>query len=517
MSESSRYPEEKLLYRRQFVMGPKYADCFPSWTHVEIRRDILVTAHPELSVARVADGKRSVTLLGFILDPGNPEATNEDILEALLQKIRDDPSRPPFEHTSRLGGRWVLVIDDGSRVRLFHDAMGLREVHWTDRETTGTVWVASQPAPLTEFLPLKRDPRAESLYINSSEYKEWPEYVWPGDTSAFSGVRRLLPNHALDLLGGRVERYWPDRPLGRLSLKEGADRASRLMARLVSAAARRFPLALATTSGWDTRLVLSASRSIAGSLYFFTRNRVENRADVTTAPRLVRRLGFEPHLISFPQEMSAEFGAIYRRNVTEAHAFWGRMAEGMYQSWPQGYVSVTGNAAEILRVRLRLGPGESADGPALARLMALPIRLQDRMEKNPFVVEAWSRWLEGVGDLHGYELLDLFYWESYSGSFAATGQTEYDIVQEAFTPYDCRELLMTMLSVDERYRDHDRPELYVAMIRRLWPEVLREPVNQAYEGPWTPVLRVLRSLGMNRLVPAGGRRLARRAIGLGAK
>jgi hypothetical protein len=162
-------------------------------------------------------------------------------------------------------------------------------------------------------------------------------------------------------------------------------------------------------------------------------------------------------------------------------------------------VSVTGNAAEIVRVRLRLEPGQVPSGRSLARLMSLPLRFQDRLEQTPFVVEAWQRWLDDVGDLHGYNLFDIFYWDSYDGSFAATGQTEYDIVHEAFTPLDCRLLLTTMLAVDERYRDHDRPKLYVAMIRRLWPEVLCEPVNQPYEGRWTFLFRGLRALHLNRL------------------
>jgi hypothetical protein len=34
-----------------------------------------------------------------------------------------------------------------------------------------------------------------------------------------------------------------------------------------------------------------------------------------------------------------------------------------------------------------------------------------------------------------------------------------------------------MLSVDEKYRDHDEPIHYRMMIRNLWPEVLSEPVN----------------------------------------
>jgi len=507
-------PVETLRYRRQFVLGPRYVDRLSFWNRAEVRPGIRVTAHPELPITQAKEGKRSVTLLGFLLDPDRPEASNEGIVLELLRRLAEAPGEEPYESTSGLGGRWVLITDDGERVRLFHDAMGLREVHWVDPAVAGDVWAASQPAPLTELLPLRRDPRAESEYVSSDVYREWSEYRWPADTSVYTGVRRLLPNHALDLLGGRVRRYWPDRPLGSLSLDEGTKASSDLLTGLIQAASRRFPLALATTAGWDTRLMLAGSRAVAPKLHFFTRNRTENPADVTTAPRLVRKLGFVPHLIPLPESMSPEFGAIYRGNVTEAHVFWGRMAEGMSKSWPAGYVSMTGNAAEIVRVRLRMEPGEVLSARLLARLMSTADRFQDRLENIPFVVEAWQRWLDGLGELHGIDPLDLFYWECHSGAFAAPGGTEYDIVYETFTPHDCRRLLTTMLAVDERYREHDHPKLYVTMIRRMWPELLSEPVNQRYEGKWTPVLRALRRVGIRRLVPAGARQRLRRALGV---
>jgi hypothetical protein len=501
MSPEISYSDEKLRYRRQFVIGPCHPEGFPSWTRVAIRENLLVTAHPELPVVQSRDGNRSVTLLGYILDSDKPEAGDREILDSLRDPLGDGFSPAWFTQTERLGGRWVLVLDDGKCVRLFQDAMGLREVHWADRSAAGAVWVATQPSILAEFLPLARDSRAEAEFIASSTYQDWPEYRWPGDTSAYAGVRRLLPNHALDPIEGRVERYWPHRPIPKISLEEGADQAAARMKRLIEAAARRFPLALATTAGWDTRLVLAASRAVAPKLFFFTRNRVENPPDVTTAPRLIRRLGFEPHLIPFPQEMSPEFGAVYLRNVSEAHPFWGRMAEGMYAVWPAGHVAMTGNAAEIVRVRIRPEPGEPVTGKWLARRMTTAIRFGDGLESSPFVVDAWTRWLGEMGELYNVELLDLFYWESYSGSFTATGETEYDIVQESFTPYDCRDLITTMLGVEEKYRDHDRPRLYREMIRRLWPDVMCEPVNVTYEGKWTPAIRAFRALQLSRLVP----------------
>ena len=108
-----------------------------------------------------------------------------------------------------------------------------------------------------------------------------------------------------------------------------------------------------------------------------------------------------------------------------------------------------------------------------------------QMRDNPYVVAAWVPWLAGVGELHNVHILDLFYWEHWAGNFAAMTQAEWDIVQEVLTPFNCRQLLVNMLAVDERYRDHDKPILYRALVSKLWPEALSAPVNP----PFPPTMR----------------------------
>ncbi len=57
-------------------------------------------------------------------------------------------------------------------------------------------------------------------------------------------------------------------------------------------------------------------------------------------------------------------------------------------------------------------------------------------------------------------------------------QLEFDIAwREIITPYNCRDVLTTMLGVDERYRCAPDYTLFKRLIDRLWPEVLSEPIN----------------------------------------
>ena len=101
-----------------------------------------------------------------------------------------------------------------------------------------------------------------------------------------------------------------------------------------------------------------------------------------------------------------------------------------------------------------------------------------RMGNHPFAVNHFNKWLGGIGDIYNVDILDLFYWEQRAGNWLAMCQLEFDIAwKDIFTPYNCRLLLIDMLSVDDIYRRPPQHELYKKMILTLWPEVLAEPIN----------------------------------------
>ena len=503
---------EKFLFRRQFLLGPEFADSFPSWKRVSLRDDLRLTVHPDLRVTRARDEARSVTLLGYALDSSDPDATDAAIVAGLLEILASGGDVSELIRSSdRLGGRWVVIADDGSDVVLFHDALGLRQVFFTSPEYFSPMWCASQPSLLAEVLRLSPG-ETETVYMRSDVYREDAEAVWPGDTCAFREVRHLLPNHRLSIRTGTCSRYWPEGSIGSADLEDAVDRVCRMLTALIEGASRRFPLALASTAGWDTRLILAASRAVAGGMWCYTLLRPENRADVTGTPRLLSRVGLPHRMIPFPERMHPKFEELYKRSVTEAHEFWGRMAQALLVSYPPASVSVTGNAAEVTRQYFELPTDREVTPRDLASLTSSMAPDPERLEDDPYVVGVWKKWLAGIDDLHGVRLSDLFYWEHRGGNFAAMGESEWDIVQEAFTPVDCRLLLTTMLSVDESEREYGDPRLYRVAIRRLWPELLKEPINEPYEGPLTGLFRIARGLQLNRMLPRRLRERARRLL-----
>lgn len=507
------YDSDTLLHRRQFILGRRFVEARRHWQRVRVRDTILVTAHPDLNTRQVSKGGMSLTLLGYLLDAEHPERGEEDILHGLLDHLLSNSAFADWvKHTDPLAGRWILIVDDGRDVRLFTDPMGLRQVFYTDPTLTAECWCATQTGLIAEELKLGMDPVAVGEYVNSPPFRAWPEPKWPGDTSPYVEIRHLLPNHVLDLLSGACTRFWPDGPMGALSLNESASVSAELLRGIMRSAAARFDLAISMTAGWDTRLMLAGSRDIADRVYFYTYSRETETVDATIAPRLLTSLGLTPHLVPVPPQMDAGLEQLYNRSYSLAHAYTGLYLQALWNEVPAGRLRVTGNAAEITRARFRLPKGATVVTPRyLARSsMSTGGHCADQMERIPFVLRAWERWLAGVGNSYDVHLLDLFYWEHWAGNFAAMDQAQEDMALDALTPINCRLLLTRMLAAPEECRDHDHPRLYEEMIRRLWPETLAEPVNPSPPRSLAMELRPL--AGELRLVLGSAARRASRRV-----
>lgn len=494
---------ERLRFRRQFLLAPASVEARPGWRCVDVGGGLRLQVHPDLALTRVADGDRSVTLLGELLDPDRPEASNADLTERLLGRLTR-----AFElhrQTARLGGRWVLLVDDGRERVVLHDACGLRQVCYV-RAPSGETACASQPGLLAEALGLEKDDEALAFMATRGD-EDGYVYWMPGDTTVYRGVRALLPNHQLDLATAEARRFGPGAPPPSIPVGEAVVRAADLMRGLLAAARRRGPLSLPMTAGWDSRLMLALSRDAARDVYCYTIAYPyvpEDIADVAVPARLLARLGLEHHLIRFPADIHPGFKAVQKASTSSVKAAYSADAQALHEVSPPGRTCVTGDAAEIFKCFYRL-PGRGPGEVTARDLCALTL-----IAEHPFALRAFDDWLAGAAGqpLH---LLDLFAWEQVAGRWQADVRAEYDIVQDSLAPLDVRDLLGLLLSVDEAQR---RPPAYPflrELLGHLWSDVLAEPVNPPDPVRLrTRVGRLLRRLHLEQLVPERVRRLGKR-------
>jgi hypothetical protein len=466
--------EDTRIFPNQFLIGPETVRGLRDWQTLRIGEGMQVTAHPDLGLLQVSDAQRSLTLLGYILDSTDPGAGDQAVLQRLLERFSSFSDL--FEATSGCGGRWVIVATQGEQARLFTDAIGLRQCFFTPERRGSGIWVGSQPGIMAECLGLEIDEDA-SRFIDSYAFRSNAEYRWPGTRTPFKEIRHLLPNHYLDLRSGQDQRYWPTGPLDTVSPADAVERLAHLLPALIEAASRRFDLALALTAGWDSRLVLAASRGVTDKLEYMTvrqGNMPDTACDVVTTSRLLARLGLQHHVVKALPAMSAEFSYRFKRSVFLAHNHYGGDAEAILAWSRRRKVVMTGSGAEISRCSFR------AELPFsdLRRITAGDLARLQRMDGLDFAIEAFEAWLAATGDRDVFNVLDLFEWEQGHGNWLAMTQLEFDSAwRDIFTPYNCREVLSTLLSVDERYRRKPDFLLFKKAIERFWPEVMAEPIN----------------------------------------
>jgi hypothetical protein len=465
---------ESLLYSGQFILGPSFVENLDGWQRLSLGSALRITAHPELSLCQRSGGGRSLTLIGYLVDPDRTLATDSEILDELLAKYSSIQAL--VDATFRLGGRWLLIAQEGNRGYLFNDPMGLRQAFYTDTERADhALWVMSQAGMGAELLGLTMDPSAR-------DYMEWrlsrghAEYMWPGSTSPFREIRHMLPNHYLDLDTGRCHRFWPDRPLAPLTFDAAVARMSRRLPQLIEAVANRFDLALGMTAGIDSRLVLAASRAIRKRLSYVSVRQTgmpADHADLTIPANFLRKLDLPHEVILAQPDMSDAFRQVYDKSVFLAHAHYGPDAEAILGHYGRAKAAVTGSGAEICRADMRLGIPLLENKPSPEFLA-----MKYMGGLHPFTIQGQRDWCASAPRGCGIELLDLFEWEQGHGNWLAMTQLEFSIAwRDVFTPFNCRDVLTTLLAVPERYREPPGYIIYHALIDRLWPEVQDEPIN----------------------------------------
>ena len=173
--------------------------------------------------------------------------------------------------------------------------------------------------------------------------------------------------------------------------------------------------------------------------------------------------------------MDEDFKKIYHRNVDLAHECWGNIIQGLYREFPPDTISVEGSCNEIAKesyhTRYEYLKTEMTV-ELLTNIYHLP--------HTPLVTSCLERWLEEamiVEKQYGIRILYLFYWEHRMGNWNAMAKQELDIAQETFSPFNCRELLTTLLGVDVQLRQAPDYLIYRKIIHQLWPQALSEPIN----------------------------------------
>jgi len=432
--------------------------------------DLRIHAHAKLKVTIAATESTQVALLGYIIDPRRPDDSDETIVQRLTATSASPEQL--HENIECTTGRYVLLFKTPSAFIVTGDALHFRQIHYALPDDQ--IAMTSSPKLFLSYFDydLQLDDAKRQLL-------ELPAYThhdahWYGDESLDSRLMKLLPNHYLDIAAREVKRVTPFPEKTVADEDEVIGYASFVLQNTFASLTQRYRLMHPLTAGWDSRLLLAASRESGKGIHYYVFDRPSVAADdVAVSTRLSRKLGLDFAVVR-PGPVSEEFAALYRREHIMPRVV--SKTENIHYHYTQDYgsdvVNVNGNGGEIARCRYGY-----TRRPVSVDMVC---ECTPYNKKSEYVYEQLKKWYADVvpfADECGLCVLDLFLWEQRMGNWGALYPFEADIAVEEMSPFNNRRLLMELLSVDGKERRAPRFRFYRRLIAALWPEALSEPFN----------------------------------------
>ena len=443
-------------------------------------------AHPDAHVCELRDnGGRGV---GWVIEPqAYLRATSGELpSDSLILPLGAECTPAEIERAlygrdargqssgEGLEGMWVAIILSAGREAPLRRVY-LGSVHSVVFGTEERV-VAATPNLIPGITRDRALSRAFDLPARQSFY--------PFGLTPFHGVRRLLPNHYLDLDNFEAVRHWPKE--GFEPLADGATGARRIVdhsRRIIGALAqahRSFTVFL--SAGRDSRAVLALvkpfvdSGAIDVTLSTSVGDDLESRTDGQAARQLARIAGL-PHDVAGRRRHE---GAA--PDVLRAFARIGEALSGPSLSKP-GAQRREGD--EDLSFKLAGMGGEAgrayywAAQPSAERLTPELVTDRLRMPGVPQVIGAARAWLDGLppGVRDSVpDTLDLAYVEQRLGGWEAPARYLFPGKPRVSSPMTAAFNVETMLRLPVDYRRAGW--LQRDMVAYGWPELLGVPFNE---------------------------------------
>lgn len=444
-----------LLYARGFLLCREglAADAVERWKKWDVGGWTLHT-DPRIPVDHATCEDREAWVVGDAFHPGRRvfKQIARHLLEGDLLETLDG-----------IAGRFLLVYRNGSRIEIYHDAMGARSVFYGEGVVASHAGLAAEVlgSGLRDWI---------IPFITSRGYLQRDVKYLPGLDSPFKGVTQLTPNTRLLLPQGKVERYWPREDL--VATEQGQAFAS-LTAHLEGL--RHYleensldPI-IGLSAGRDSRGVFAALMPLGPRIFTFVRSAAahsDDSADSRIARRLAAQAELNLEVIKLPappplDTASSTFAITFRQNTGYVRGNSSGWVEYYSTSALNNHIFIRGFGGEVMRGFYReiheLSPSSLSN--------TYDLNSGSRISKDAFArfIEV-SEWNEQ--GLANYKLSELFYWEHRMGVWGASALAESDMAFRSMPGYNSRELFNAFMGLADPV---DRKSIFESAVRALAP------------------------------------------------
>lgn len=449
----------------QFRLSREPERARHAW-YTERLRDWTLQYCPSLRMTYIYDrDERKVgCVLGFAMDNGGRLLGKRLALDYSMDNgLFSDQIE---QSITNLAGRYVGIIVTGDVQKVYLDPGGqLSVVYNSEHEVAGSsLYVVSDyMEPAGELVDLIGVPKKDDAY-------------YPFGMTPNSNVRRVLPNHYLDLTRFVADRHWPVQ--GEITTRSSGDvgplvsRIGEKLQRNITAILSDCPACIALTAGRDSRMLLAATRHNLARVHFFTINAPDRSAslDCRIAAALARDFNLQHRILQWEEATREELEAWQLRGGYSGGGRTWRAVRTRLQLDTER-VHILGLCGEVGRTYYWHEKDLDASHISPEELL-LKLSLPD----HPVLVNEADTWMRGLPLSNRLDILDFLYIEQRLGCWA--GPNHYGHVKNSrvVVPLCDREIFGLMLQLPAEYRFQQ--DLAPDFIKLHWPELLTVPFNK---------------------------------------
>lgn len=418
---------------------------------------------PDIVAAPVfeAGGAQVGWVLGFPVDLDDKRLVTDAL--RLTIPLGPDPDSFAEDVLTRIGGRFLLIMNAGGKRRIYLDSGG----------QVPCVFDPAMQAAASTAHALLTDAEYDRRF-NAERFDTLgvANYGWfPAGLTAHDGVERLLAHHYLDLDSWTVHRHWPLRGFPQTTDPDAEIEKiiAKVRDQLEAFVAGDKKVGLALTAGHETRMLLGIARPFRSQVCCLTVVGSDRHSTDSIIARRIARAENLEH-VELPRVMSTEAAreVFIRRSghcVVDSNSLYFPSVHPIARS----HVFLGGLGGELGRAFL----WRDSDTPS-TKITADLLMSRLGLPEEPELKARLSRWLDDVPTDNALEILDLAYIEQRMCPWSsAQFYSDPTLVRQA--PLFTRDIADAMLSLPGEWK---RGKLMSrASIRRTWPELERFPFN----------------------------------------
>ena len=422
-----------------------------------------------LTVTRSSSEKVDVLLLGFLIHHEHHQYNDQQLLSWIVQDCLTN--QDVIDKLQECGGRYVALIQDQRATVAITDACAMRQLYWSGDDNQ--LVLSSSARLILDALGQKPQPDQNTVALLQDLRFRADESPWYGDKWIDGRINKVIANHVLDLKSASLRRM-KYHYTGPTSYGDILGYACNVLTGLIEAIHSRAEIIQPITAGYDSRLLLAASRKFSSRTryYIFDNDHRLNRSpDVKVATGLCKKLDLSFEII-IPRSLREDFLAEYRKKCyfpriipNTLHIQW------HYDVNNSGQIcNINGNCAEIARFQYQNRTHTRNDLKSLINISGYDQFFAPQ-------IESWYSESIDFCKANNINIYDLFYWEQRMSNWGAMYRFETDIAIEELTVFNHKNLLFSLLRTDLNARKGPQFLLNRDIINHLWPEVLSLPFN----------------------------------------